>query len=150
MTEVFDCPHCGFQLWRLDRSPMCDEWVFYCDHCPRRVEVSFYDTVVNVIQNQLRSKERSNDYKALIDKIEAQLKTCSCGGHYKLTVAKRCFNCNAEVIEKDDHGSMGRGIELYPGIFYVDEDDELDLAIEDQYVEFEEKFVRRENIWKPL
>lgn len=146
MPDVVECPGCGFQLCRVDISPMSDEWIFYCDSCPHRVDVSFYDSIVNQIRNQLQ-QEGKWDYDLLMERIEDKLKPCVCGGHYKKVVARRCFNCNSEIIRDDEHGSMGRGIMLYPSIFCPD-DDNLDL--ETQYIKFYEEYVLRKNIWKPL
>lgn len=30
-ANVFPCPHCGAQLFRVDRSPMYDAYHLYCD-----------------------------------------------------------------------------------------------------------------------
>ena len=44
------CTSCGYQLYRVDHSPFDDGWLLYCDCCPRRVDVSFYDPVVRQIE----------------------------------------------------------------------------------------------------
>ena len=44
-AAIVICPQCDVQLYRVDRSPMADEWMLYCDQCANRVEVSYYDPI---------------------------------------------------------------------------------------------------------
>ncbi|HEU0026273.1 MAG TPA: hypothetical protein VFQ25_04085 [Ktedonobacterales bacterium] len=55
-AAVFPCPGCGEPLFRVDLSPMADEYHFYCDQCANRVDVSYYDTVTLAIDHILADR----------------------------------------------------------------------------------------------
>jgi hypothetical protein len=39
--RLLDCPKCALRLFRIDHSPMMDDYRLYCDRCPRAIEISF-------------------------------------------------------------------------------------------------------------
>jgi hypothetical protein len=111
--EHFECPNCHQQLYRVDHSPFYDEYFLYCDSCPMRVEVSYYDPVYKHIDKHIRqtiSKDESDMYTALMQAIEARLKPCACGGSFRHDSPRRCIICHTPVIIDDPIG-----IDLWSG-----------------------------------
>src|SRR5579884_2738134 len=81
--ERFQCFHCHQRLYRVDHSPFYDEYFLYCNRCPMRVEVSYYDPVFERVYKQVRQTYRTGEaelYVALMRAIEPHLKSCLCGG----------------------------------------------------------------------
>lgn len=137
--EVFSCPHCTKQLYRLYHSPLLDHDHIYCDSCSKSVEVSFYDSVVKEI-NQGASK--FNNDGLWVEKIEERLKPCKCGGHFRFNASRRCHHCQAEIIFDEP------GVDLWPGDFYIADDEEhlieMLTPIVDQFLS---EHVRTTDIW---
>lgn len=73
--EELECPVCREKLYRVDHSPFYDEHFLYCDHCPIRVEVRFYDPVYQHLVQQVVPNE-SRKYPALMRTLEFHLKPC--------------------------------------------------------------------------
>src|SRR5690349_7695854 len=63
--ERIACPSCQQPLYRVDHSPFYDEHLLYCDRCPIRVEVSFYDPVYHHLTQTL-SRDGGEKYTALM------------------------------------------------------------------------------------
>lgn len=139
-SRLFECSHCGYSLWRLDHSPFYNSWYVYCDSCPCCVEVRVWDDVVLQARQRLSNDNRGQFWP----EIEQKLKPCSCGGSYRFSSPRRCFNCNGVVIEAND----ARGVDIYPGHLDIRDIEPTQLQ-EEQYYQFEAKFgCKSEDIWK--
>jgi predicted nucleic acid-binding Zn ribbon protein len=107
-AEHLRCPACYADLWRVDHSPFYDEAFFYCDTCPRHAEVSYYDP---------QYRDAAADEIIRIHEVEAHLKPCVCGGHFRFAAARRCPTCWTPVIVEDP-----AGIDLFYWEPFLDED----------------------------
>lgn len=97
--EWIDCPSCRQSLFRIDTSPFDDTYHFYCDRCPVRMEVSFYDPKLDQLKRALPySQESEERYPVLVKMMEKHLKPCACGGMFRYDAPRRCFFCYAPVI----------------------------------------------------
>ena len=47
-----NCPQCKKELTIVDHSPFDDSCRLYCNSCPKRVEISYYDEVYNKINKK--------------------------------------------------------------------------------------------------
>jgi hypothetical protein len=89
------------------------------------------------------SKQGRVEYKALMAEIEKRLRPCVCGGHFRHNASRRCHYCLAEVITDES------GVDLWPAYYNVDaNDNELIEKLSPIVAEFEQKHVRRSDIWK--
>lgn len=146
-ANIFPCPHCGTQLFRVDRSPMSDDYRLYCDRCPNSVEVSYYDDV----RLQL-DKERCADMldgwpreAAKRDLIEQYLRLCDCGGSYRFNAARRCPSCHQPVVVDEPW------VDLSPSINGIEmEDRDPTPEEQDSYEQFAAAHIRTRDIWKPV
>ncbi len=142
---AFSCPHCDALLFRAIHSPMYDHWQLYCDSCAKSVEVSYYDKTASALTHAVAkdtavsARER---YHAQMWAIEAALRPCSCGGRYRYDAPRRCYVCNAVVI--DD----AAGIDLWPGFVDSDEDTDPTPAQLAEMEEFVAAHVRTLDIWQ--
>lgn len=146
-SAVFACPGCGEDLYRVDHSPMLDEYAFYCDQCANHVVISWYDAVTLAIDRQV---EREGVYatswereRAKRRRLEARLKPCDCGGHYKSDAPRRCPHCRTVAVEErpDD-------VDLQPGYMWWEEDrdpTDEEIRLADAYFT---KHVRQSDIWR--
>jgi hypothetical protein len=145
-SEMIVCPHCHHQLYRVDRSPMCDEWLLYCNQCAGRVEVSYYNPEVQAFRDEIGKETGSSAreaYIALRRAIEVRLKPCSCGGQYQFNAPRRCHICQDVVIADDS------GVDLWPEIAGIENDPTPEEAA--LYEQFDAEYVRHdanEGIWK--
>lgn len=141
--ERIECLSCHQPLYRVDHSPFYDEYFLYCDRCPIRVEVSYYDAVLKQVTQTL-SPDQSDAYIALMRAIEARLKPCVCGGTFRYDAPRRCFTCHTPVILDDP-----ANIDLFPWIDYPLPDTPKHTAEE---LEEEERwmaqFIRAEDKWQ--
>jgi hypothetical protein len=136
-----ECPHCHEPLYRVDHSPLADDWQLYCDICANCVVVSFYDPVVVSIQGALPAQDRW-DYHHLMAAIEQRLRPCSCGGHYRHDAARRCCRCLTPVITNESD------VDLWPTVYGLDVEARDPTAEEIGLVEwFEARHVRRGSLW---
>lgn len=145
-ANVFPCPHCGAQLFRVDRSPMYDEYHLYCDRCPNSVEVSYYDDVCLRLGKERLADVQDVEHReaAMRDLIEQQLRPCDCGGSYRFNVARRCFSCHQPVVEDEPW------VDLFPSINGVElEGRDPTPAEQDLYEQFVAEYIRTRDIWKP-
>lgn len=127
------CPSCSAALFTVDRSPFYDDWVLYCDRCPRRAEVSFYDPVVVALGN-VSAAERFGE-------IERRLRPCACGGRYLFSAPRRCVTCSCVVLD-------GRAyVDIWPAVYSIPDDRDPTEAEEREVVAFEDKFIQRLNLW---
>lgn len=140
--EVVSCPVCQTRLGRVDHSPFSDDWVFYCDSCANRVEVSFYDPVVNALrQTPLLCADRSDG--ALLRAIEERLRACDCGAHFRHDAPRRCHHCNTIVIRDEPWVDLGSHIyDFIPR--YRDPTPEEQA----QFDAWERTHVRRDDVWR--
>ena len=100
--EHIICPSCGQSLFRIDTSPFDDSYHFYCDSCPVRMEVSFYDPQLDQFEQTLPAPHESEERTSLLLKMmEDHLKPCTCGGTFRHDAPRRCFSCSAPVIIED-------------------------------------------------
>ena len=142
-AEMITCPNCRQELYRLDHSPMLDDYTLYCDHCANSVEVGFYDPVYSAIFNDLSARGQEVKYRDLMLAIEQKLKPCSCGGHYGYDTPRRCYNCLIIIIQ---HAA---GVDLYPAIYALNVEERDPSAEEIAIVnEYEATHIRREGIWQ--
>jgi hypothetical protein len=140
-AAIIICPQCDVQLYRLDRSPMADEWMLYCDQCANRVEVSYYDSITLALDKAIPPGD--DHYHVLSTQIEDHLKPCDCGGTFRFNAARRCYHClNPLIID-------GAGIDLWPAYYDINVD-ECDPTEEEEarVAAFEEAHVRRTDIWR--
>jgi hypothetical protein len=135
------CPQCHIPLYRVDHSPMADDWMLYCDQCASRVEVSYYDPITLALDKAIPPGD--DHYRVLSAQIEAKLKPCDCGGRFRFHAPRRCYTCLTPVI------ADGAGVDLWP-IYYDINVDERDPTAEEeaQVAAFEEAHVRRAEIWQ--
>jgi hypothetical protein len=143
--QTFPCPNCDTLLFRVVHSPFYDHWQLYCDSCANSVEVSYYDkTAEALIANVSSNAGAASDehYTAQMRAIEGTLRNCSCGGGYRYDAPRRCYVCNAPVIDDAE------GVDLWPGFVDADEDFE---PTPDQIAEVDRFFaahVRTQDIWR--
>ena len=52
------CPYCTCPLFRVNHSPLADDWLLYCDKCANRAVVSYYDPVVTAIEHGMAEADR--------------------------------------------------------------------------------------------
>jgi hypothetical protein len=140
-ATIITCPHCKSQLYRVDHSPFYDAYFLYCDACANRVEIGFYDPVFTAITDELTEQGRL-DYTSRMAIIEARLRPCACGGHFRHDAARRCHICLTPVISGESD------VDLWSEIYgiNVDERDPTDEEAA-QAEAFDSKHVYRENIW---
>jgi ribosomal protein S27AE len=137
--RVLDCPACGLRLFRVDHSPMIDDYRLYCDRCPRAIEISLYDDTLSATERRLPA---GHDRRQLMAAVEPRLRPCRCGGRYRDAAPRRCFRCNAEVVADDP-----AGVDLSPYIGPEDQGREPTDAEQRQFDLHEREFVRTEGLW---
>ena len=132
----FGCARCGTRLVRVDHSPMYDEWLLYCDRCPRRVEVGFYDPALT------RLRDRPTGYAEQMALIEARLRPCPCGGQFRHDAPRRCHACGTAVVHEPD-------VDVWPEIGWPERGD-AGLTDQDQsrWEAWEAAFVVRDDLWR--
>ena len=140
-AKVYNCPNCGNGLFEVGHSPFADEDIFYCDTCPKRVDVSFYDKKRNELANSI-DRDNPRFIQELIQEIELNLKNCDCGGKYKYYSPRRCSFCSNIVIEKKS------SVELYPDYFYYKEDRDPTEEECVKVADFNAEFVITKDIWR--
>lgn len=142
--SIIACPHCQHRLYRVDHSPFADDWQLYCDGCANRVEVSYYDPVVDDIRMQVSIQTEQSAVAALVAQltaIEARLKPCSCGGHYRYDAPRRCHVCLSDVIIGEPD------VDLWPGYFGIIEREPTPEEVV-LFEQFASKHIRSGDIWK--
>ena len=137
--RVLECPKCALRLFRVDHSPMVDDYRLYCDRCPRAIEISLYDPTLTAAQKRLPAE---HDRSQLMAAIEPLLRACVCGGRYRDDAPRRCFRCNAQVIADDP-----ADVDLSPYIGPEDQDREPTDAEQARFDAFASEFVRTEDLW---
>jgi hypothetical protein len=140
--KVIECPRCGVRLFRVEISPFYDCYFLWCDQCPRRVEVSFYDEPMKQIQAEVAKQDKESRYEPLMRAIENRLQSCVCGGHFRHDSPRRCFSCNFEVIVGDT------AMDLSPCTGWEDHPERDPTAEEEErYNRFQREFVRKDSLW---
>jgi hypothetical protein len=142
--SIIVCPHCQSQLYRVDHSPFADGWLLYCDRCINRVEVSYYDPVVDEIRVALAIQAEQSAGAALVAQltaIVAGLRPCGCGGSYRYDAPRRCHVCLGDVIIGEPD------VDLWPGCFGIIERDPTPEE-GDLFKQFASKHIRSGDIWK--
>jgi hypothetical protein len=137
--RVIVCTSCGYQLYRVDHSPFDDGWLLYCDRCPRRVDVSFYDPVVRQIEDDLRASG-SMTHQALMVRVAARLRPCDCGGRYRNDAPRRCVRCFAHLQEV----TPASGVDVWPA-WPNHEPTDAELAEQQAFIS---AFVRSDDLWE--
>ncbi len=137
--ERIACPSCHQPLFRVDHSPFYDAHFLYCDQCPIRVEVSYYDPVYQQLRQPL-SRDEGDTYAALMRVLEGRLKPCICGGAFRHDTPRRCFRCHASVIMDDPDG-----VDLWPG--HLSTDNPTDEEVEEER-RWMAQFIRTQDIWQ--
>jgi len=143
-SRIITCPHCQHQLYRVDRSPFADDWQIYCDRCANRVEVSYYDPVVDAVRAAIAIQAEQSAAAALMAQltaIEARLKPCSCGGRYRYDAPRRCHLCLGNVLIGEPD------VDLWPGYFGIIEREPTPEEVE-LFEQFASKHIRSGDIWK--
>ena len=142
--RAIGCPRCGRSLWRVVRSPFYDSWLFYCDRCPRRAEVSYYDAKVKAIYEALAAKgDTAFQSERMHGEIERCLAPCECGGRFRMSADRRCHDCHAVVLAGPD----AEGIDVWPhwsGADFADPTPEE----EKEWRKFESAFIRTDGLWR--
>jgi hypothetical protein len=136
-AAVIACPKCGTRLFRVIHSPFCDDYQLYCDRCPRAIEVSYYDPNYNKVINQFgqgRTREQ------IMAAMEPLLKACKCGGRFRDTSPRHCFECGAVVPEAATH-------DLTPYLGCEDLDRDPTAAEQAAYEKFAATFIARSDLW---
>lgn len=134
--EEVICPVCREHLYRVDHSPLLDCYFLYCDGCPMRVDVSYYDSTFIAIEDALR--DRYGTHSTLMDALEARLRPCDCGGQFRDAAPRRCHRCSAILTAI----SAPSGVDVWPA-WWTDETDTGALE-----VEFTARYFREEDLWK--
>jgi len=137
--ELIACPVCHQPLYRVDHSPFYDEHFLYCDQCPIRVEVSFYDPVYQHLRQTL-SVEEGERYAALMQALEVHLKPCNCGGIFRHDAPRRCFRCQTPVII-----DTSDSVDLWPGHFSSEAPTGEEEENERHWMA---QFIRTEDLWR--
>lgn len=132
--ESIACPSCSASLFRVGHSPFYDSWFLYCDRCPRRAEVSFYDPVVSQL-GDIPATDRFHE-------IERRLRPCSCGGQYQFLAPRRCTTCAAIVL------GDGESVDLWPGFLSGPQDREPTESEQNAVDDFEATHVQRGSLWR--
>lgn len=137
-AKVVQCPNCKTSLFQVDHSPMLDNWRLYCDGCPKSVEVSFYDKVVETIRLKFPAASHLNEF---FEEIQNQLKDCVCGGRYRFNAVRRCFECGSSVVDDPN-------VDLY--VLTGCELDDRDPTAEEEaiYLDWEKRFVVEKGVWE--
>jgi hypothetical protein len=141
-SKTIECGQCGQKLHWLWHSPMYDVTFFYCTKCPKRVEVSYYDTFVIQLDklvlkesNDVENTDRAAKYHAL---IEQHLAECECGGRFEYAASRRCLKCFAVLPQSEP------GRDVWPP-----ESADGSLSLDYQSLSFPmESMVKSENIWR--
>lgn len=135
------CPHCFARLYRLDRSPMADDYHFYCDCCAHSVEIGYYDPTYHEIFTALL-QDGNKSFLALMHAIEERLRPCDCGGHYKHDAPRRCYVCLTPVL------TGVSGVDLWPEVWGIDVDVRDPTPEEIASVGwFQDNHIRKQDIW---
>src|SRR5262249_47269956 len=145
-ANIFPCPHCGTPLFRVDRSPMSDDYRLYCDRCPNSVEVSYYDDVCRHLDEERRADvpEGWPGEVAKGELIEQYLRPCDWGGSYQFNAARRCPTCQQPVVVDEPW------VDLSPSINGSElEDRDPTLEEQDVYEQFTAAHIRTRDLWKP-
>ena len=53
---VITCPSCKHELQICDHSPFENGYYLYCSSCPKRVDISIYDTHFDVAKSNVHAK----------------------------------------------------------------------------------------------
>ncbi|GIH07115.1 hypothetical protein Rhe02_51820 [Rhizocola hellebori] len=122
------CAGCQEQLYRVDHSPFYDCYFLYCDRCPMRVDVSYYDPVLESIT--------ADGYEHLMLAIASRLNPCECGGRFSDTAPRRCYRCHT-ILDIDPPS----GIDIWPAVW--PDNDEPSPAEQ----EIADRLTRSENLW---
>lgn len=133
------CPSCHQPLYRVDHSPFYDEHFLYCDRCPIRVEVSFYDPVYHHLTQTL-SRDAGEKYTALMRALEGRLKPCICGGTFRHDAPRRCFRCHTPVISDEPDG-----VDLWDGRFSTENPTQQEVEEVGRWMA---QFIRTQDIWR--
>jgi hypothetical protein len=134
---VVGCPGCGTRLYAVLHSPFCDDYRLYCDHCPRAVEVSFYDPVCKTAVDRLPA---DRTWEQMMAAFEPLLRPCECGGRFRGNAPRRCFACRAVVP-----AATGKDLSLYSdGVDGSRDPTGEELAA---FERFEGEFIRRDGMW---
>jgi hypothetical protein len=143
-ARSFACPHCQEALYSVIRSPLFDEWQLYCERCPRRVEISFYDSVARRIGDALSAYPLPAGERAVthLREMERWLKPCVCGGRFRHDAPRRCHVCHNVVLDS------ASDTDLWPAVYGVDaEERDLTEGERAYAAQFEAAHVRRHDIW---
>jgi hypothetical protein len=146
--EQIECPSCHQLLYRVDHSPFYDEHFLYCDRCPIRVEVSYYDPVYTHVYKDVRqthTQPQEDEYRVLMRAVEARLKPCRCGGRFLHDASRRCLTCSTPVITENTSG-----IDLFRwhDTLLPDSTGLTDEALQEEEERWRSQFLRTEDIWR--
>jgi acetone carboxylase gamma subunit len=122
------CAGCQGQIYRIDHSPLYDCYFLYCDRCPMRVDISYYDPVLASIT--------ADGYEQLMQAIEVRLQHCECGGRFGDNAPRRCYRCHT-ILDIDSPS----GIDVWPAVW--PDADEPSPAEQ----EIVEKLTRTNDLW---
>ena len=137
------CPSCERLLWQVVRSPFYDEWLFYCDRCPKRAEVSYYDHTVKAIREALAAKGHKGDQSEHLHReIEERLAPCECGGRFRLSADRRCHDCHAVVLAGPD-----TEMDVWPHWPGADFDEPTPEQ-EKEWESFELAYIKKRELWR--
>ncbi len=138
-ANYFDCPECGFELFRVDRSPFYDEWKLNCWCCAKSVEISYYDPKVprGYFSGDMSPETRDRKEREL----EEMLSFCECGGAFSFKAPPRCFSCGSVVLEDFN-------VDIFPSFNRSANSTELTIQQREEFERFNIEFRRSKNIWK--
>jgi len=142
-SKVIECLQCGQKLHWFWHSPIYDDVFFYCNQCPRRVEVSGYDELVGKLHKIATEEVRADDEKKRGRKfyslIEKKLADCECGGRFKYDAPRRCLRCFSVLAQSEPSR------DVWPPES-ADEKFSLDYQ---SLSSSAESLTKTENIWRP-
>jgi len=138
------CGSCRRSLWRVVRSPFYDSWLFYCDRCARRADVSYYDDKVKAIHEALVAKgETAFQSEPMYREIERCLAPCDCGGEFRMSADRRCHDCHAVVLAGPD----AEALDVWPHWPDADFADPTPEQ-EKEWEAFELAYVKSRDLWR--
>ena len=101
------CEKCQAELLMLEHSPFENGYYLYCDTCPKRVDVSVYDSTFQDIEKQVSAVNRAEDMESnylglVMPAVEARLRPCACTGHFKRSAQPRCLHCGTRIANAQE------------------------------------------------
>jgi hypothetical protein len=101
--ELISCAACQKSLLLFEHSPFNDGYYLYSTKCPKRVDVSIYDTGYELAEKICATAnpgiaDDSHEFLILtLEEIARRLHPCTCSGRFAHNANRRCLYCGAEI-----------------------------------------------------